>query len=140
MIDAGTSDAADPRQTTLLIVEDEAVMRHTVRKFLQLAYPQWTILEAEGGAQALAACSARRPGVVLIDICLPDIDGITLAPQVKTLLPGCGVVFVSYLDGATYIERALAAGGCAYVVKDRLFTDLLPAIAAAVGRPLPLPG
>lgn len=119
--------------TTLLIVEDEALMRDTLRRFLQQAFPAWTILEADGGLRALEACAAHRPGVVLIDIGLPDIDGIALAPRLKALQPDLRMVFVSYLNGETHVERAFEAGGCAYVAKDRLFADLLPALARAAG-------
>lgn len=118
---------------TLLIVEDQDMMRKTLRRFLQPAFPQWTVLEAADGASALAACVAHRPQAVLMDISLPDMDGIALTVRVKALLPEVQVIFVSYLSGETHVERALAAGGCAYVVKDQMFSDLIPAIVDAVG-------
>lgn len=116
----------------LLIVEDQDMMRKTLRRFLQPAFPHWHLLEAADGASALAACAAHRPQVVLMDISLPDTDGIALTVRVKALLPGAQVIFVSYLSGETHVARALAAGGCAYVVKDRLFSDLVPAITGVV--------
>lgn len=140
MAGVGSRDTAGPWQKTLLIVEDEVVMRNALRTFLQQAYPQWMIIEAESGARALTACAVYRPGVVLMDIRLPDIDGIALTPRIKALLPDTCVIFVSYLHGGTHVERAFGAGGCAYVVKDRLFTDLLPAIAAAAAASLRFPG
>lgn len=117
----------------LLIVEDQDMMRKTLRKFLGQAFPDWTLLEAADGAAALAACAAHRPGVVLMDIMLPDTDGIALTARVKAILPDTEVIFVSYLSGETHVARALAAGGSAYVVKDRLFSDLVPAIVAVAG-------
>lgn len=118
---------------TLLIVEDQEPMRRTLRRFLRQALPDWTVIEAADGMAALAACAAHRPGVVLMDIMLPDADGIALTPQVKAILPGTKVIFVSYLGGETHVARALAAGGSAYVMKDRLFYDLVPAIVAVAG-------
>ncbi len=116
----------------LLIVEDQDMMRKTLRRFLQPAFPQWTVLEAADGASALAACVAHRPQAVLMDISLPDVDGIALTVRVKAMLPEVRVIFVSYLSGETHVERALAAGGCAYVVKDQMFSDLIPTIVDAV--------
>lgn len=118
---------------TLLIVEDQETMRRTLHRFLQSALPEWTLLEAANGADALAACAAHRPEVVLMDIMLPDADGIALTVQVKAALPDARVIFVSYLGGETHVARALAAGGSAYVTKDRLFSDLVPAILALAG-------
>lgn len=122
-----------PRSVTLLIVEDQETMRKTLHRFLQSAFPEWTVLEAATGADALAACAAHRPEVVLMDIMLPDADGIALTVQVKATLPEARVIFVSYLGGETHVARALAAGGSAYVTKDRLFSDLVPAILALAG-------
>lgn len=116
----------------VLIVEDQVMMRTALRRFLQPAFPRWTLLEAADGASALAACTAHRPELVLMDISLPEVDGIALTRRVKALLPDTHVIFVSYLSGETHVAHALAAGGCAYVVKDRLFSDLIPAIAAAM--------
>lgn len=129
---------------TLLIVEDQDTMRRTLRRFLRRSYPDWALFEAADGASALAACAEHRPDVVLMDIMLPDADGIALTVQVKSILPETKVIFVSYLGGETHMARALAAGGSAYVMKDRLFSDLIPAITraldagpSAAGRPDP---
>jgi two-component system, NarL family, response regulator DesR len=144
-VPGGSSRArAIPMAITLLIVEDQDTMRRTLRRFLRLAFPDWVLFEAADGAAALVACAEQRPDVVLMDIMLPDADGIALTVQVRAILPGSKVIFVSYLGGETHIARALAAGGSAYVMKDRLFSDLIPAITraldadpSAAGRPDP---
>lgn len=118
---------------TLLIVEDQEPMRRTLRRFLRQTFADWTLVEAADGATALTACAEHRPDVVLMDIMLPDADGIALTVQVKAILPDTKVILVSYLGGETHIARALAAGGSAYVMKDKLFSDLVPAIVAVAG-------
>ncbi len=118
---------------TLLIVEDQDLMRKTLHRFLRQTFPDWTLLEAADGAGALAAFAEHRPDVVLMDILLPDADGIALTVQAKAMLPDVKVIFVSYLGGETHVARARAAGGSAYVMKDRLFSDLVPAIVAVAG-------
>ena len=119
----------------MLIVEDQALLRQTMRKLLQDAFPDCNFLEAADGASALEACNAYRPVLVLMDISLPDADGIELTARLKILYPGIQVIVISYRSGETYVQRALAAGARAYLLKDNLATDLIPAVAAAIGVP-----
>jgi two-component system, NarL family, response regulator DegU len=128
------TDKADIRgQNTVLIVEDQALMRRTLRDFLQSAFPDCALPEAADGASALEACNACRPDLVLMDKCLPDADGIELTARLKILYPGIQVIVVSYRSGEVYVQRALAAGARAYLLKDNLVTELIPAVAAAIG-------
>lgn len=117
----------------MLIVEDQEVMRHALREFLQAAYPDATIREAGNAAQALELCRRHRPRVVLMDVQLPDGNGIDLTAQVKALLPDTAVIVVSQNAGGPYVERAIGAGANAYITKDRIYRELLPAIEGAQG-------
>jgi len=119
-------------QKTVLIVEDQALMRQTLRDFLQEAFQNCNFLEAVDGASALETCDAYRPVLVLMDKCLPDADGIELTARLKILYPDMQVIVVSHRSGEAYVQHALAAGACAYVVKDDLVRDLIPAVAAAI--------
>ena len=118
---------------TVLIVDDQALLRRTMRELLQDAFPDCNFLDAADGASALEACNAHRPILVLMDKCLPDADGIELTARMKKLYPATQVIVISYLSGEIYVQRALAAGARAYLVKDNLTTDLIPAVAAAIG-------
>lgn len=126
--------SADNRQpTTVLIVEDQALMREILRNFLQDAFPDFIFLEAADGVGAIEACSTRRPRLILMDVCLPDANGIELTTQVQALLPDVQVIVMSYKSGEVYTQRALAAGGWAYICKDHLATDLVPMVKDAIG-------
>ena len=128
------SDETDSRdRKTVLIVEDQALMRRTLRDFLQDAFPDCEFREAADGARALEACATHRPDLVLMDKCLPDADGIELTSRLKILYPDIQVIVVSHRSGEDYVRHALAAGARAYVVKDHLATELIPAMAAALG-------
>lgn len=120
-------------QKTVLIVEDQALLRQSLRNFLQDAFPSCNFREAEDGADALQACKACRPNLVLMDKCLPDADGIELTARLKSLYPGIQVIVVSHMSGAAYVKHALAVGARAYLVKDNLLTELVPAMAAVLG-------
>ena len=118
---------------TVLIVEDQALLRRTMCDFLQDAFPDCDFLDVADGASALHACKAYRPHLVLMDKCLPDADGIELTGRLRKLHPAIQVIVVSYRSGEIYVQRALAAGARAYLVKDNLTADLVPEVAAAIG-------
>ena len=118
---------------TVLVVEDQALLRRTICELLQSAFPDHDFLDAADGASALQACGAYRPVLVLMDKCLPDADGIELTAQLKKLYPLMQIIVVSYRSGEIYVKRALAAGARGYLVKDNLNTELIPAVAAAIG-------
>ena len=127
-----TSQADIGEQKTVLIVEDHSLLRQVMREFLQSAFPACSFREAADGAGALEACNAYRPQLVLMDVCLPDANGIELTARLGTLYPGIRVIVVSQKSGEVYVQQALAAGARAYVCKDHIVTDLVPAVAAAV--------
>jgi DNA-binding NarL/FixJ family response regulator len=124
------------RNIDLLIIEDQGVMRALLRDFLQSNFPGLAIGEAGDGSRALTLVRVCRPRVILIDIHLPDANGIELTAQVKSLLPDTHVIVITNQEGAVYIERAHAAGALAYVNKQKILTELLPIVATALS-PVP---
>jgi two-component system NarL family response regulator len=126
-------DSTARRHTTVLIVEDQALMRETLRGFLQFAFPGCSFLEADDGASALDVCKILQPDLVLMDKCLPDADGIELTSRLRMIYPGIQVIVISQRSGEIYVQRALAAGARAYMIKDSLAAELIPAVAAAIG-------
>jgi two-component system NarL family response regulator len=135
-----TSKTAGVGKKTVLIVEDQALLRRTMRELLQDAFPDHEFVEAADGASALQACSAHRPVLVLMDKCLPDADGIEMTARLRKLYPAIQVIVLSHRRGEIYVQRALAAGARAFVVKDNLTSELIPAVAAAIGVPGISPG
>ena len=121
----------------MLIVEDQDYMRRMLREFLQKAFPDKDILEAGDGRSAMKLCNEHRPELVLMDIGLPDANGIELTAQIKSMLPDTAVIIVSNNTGSAYTERARAAGAFAYISKEAVHNELLPAVTAAleIARP-----
>ena len=130
-----TNDAL--RQPLILIVEDRAVLRVMLHEFVQNALPGCAILDAASGTHAMRLCGEYRPDLVLMDVHLPDANGIELTTRIRTRWPATRVIVFSYLGSDTHVERAAAAGAFAYVVKDRLIPDLIPAIVGALGTSPP---
>jgi len=107
-------------------------LRQLLREFLQSAYPDASILEASDGAQALELCRNRGPRIVLMDIGLPDANGIEVTGLIKKMLPKTAVIVVSQHDAGAFVERAQAAGACAYITKGEVHRQLLPAVRRAL--------
>jgi DNA-binding NarL/FixJ family response regulator len=116
----------------VLIVEDQAVMRAMLREFLQSGFPHHSILQARSGQNALELAREHRPSVVLMDIGLPDANGIEVTAAIKALLPDTRVVMVSQHTEQAYRERAHAAGAFAFVTKEKIHTQLIAVVARAL--------
>lgn len=116
----------------VLIVDDSAAMRRALRALFAIRHPEASLVEAENGSAALASCMARPPDIVLLDVGLPDGDGIALLTRLKAVLPPHAVVIVTSLEsGPGEAERARAVGAHAFVEKEVLYTDLDAAITRA---------
>lgn len=107
-------------------------MRAALADLLRLAYPQAAIVEGASGAHALELAYRHLPQLVLLDVALPDANGIELIPPIRAVAPRCRVVVVSQYAAPAYAERALAAGASDYVPKDAVCTELLPALERAL--------
>ena len=118
----------------MLIVEDQENMRSKLREFLQQAFPEKQIREAGDGRSALALCHQYRPSVVLMDISLPDLNGIELTIRIKAMAPKTAIIVVSAHTNRIYVERAIAAGASAFVEKDLVQEKLLTAVRNALGN------
>lgn len=120
------------RKVDLLMIDDQSVMRALIRDFLQTGIPGLAIAEAPDGSRGMRLVAEREPRVVLVDVNLPDANGIELAARIKALRPATEVIMVSNVGGSAYVERAHTAGAFGYVHKDRVYTDLLPFLTRAL--------
>jgi len=123
----------EPAPADMLIIEDQVPMRGALRDHLQSAYPAATIFEAADGASALELCRQHAFRLVLTDIGLPDIHGINLIPQIKALQAATAIIVVSMHADPAYLDWARVAGAAAYVTKDKVYRDLLPAVSHVLG-------
>jgi len=120
----------------LLIADDHAVVRAGLRSMVAGSDIE-IIAEASDGAQALALAIERRPDVVLLDVRMPDTDGITCLGRLKTELPDLPVLMFSAYDNPTYIARTVALGAAGYLIKTVGQQQIVEAIRrVATGEPI----
>ncbi|NWF75430.1 MAG: response regulator transcription factor [Nitrospirae bacterium] len=112
----------------LLIVEDHDALRESLQKWLSTFFPELDFLEAGSGEDALNLVKEHKPGIVLMDIKLPQMSGIEATRQIKEMLPDTNIVILSMYDFIDYKTEALAAGASAYVAKNRMYSELVPII------------
>lgn len=84
------------------------------------------------GSQAVDATLSMDPDAIILDISMPVLDGIRAARQLQTANCRAKIIFLSMHEDPDFMAAAFSAGGCDYVVKHRLFTDLVPAIHKAL--------
>jgi DNA-binding NarL/FixJ family response regulator len=121
----------------VLVVDDHAVVRHGLRSFLDLQAGISVVGEAEDGAQALAVAGDVRPDVVLIDLVMPVMDGVTATRALKSESPSRRVVVLTSASDDESVLASLRAGADGYLLKDAAPADVAAAIRSVyAGEPL----
>lgn len=116
---------------TVLVAEDESLIRMDIVETLK-EFGFEVVGEAADGAEAVALASSLKPDLIVMDIKMPNMDGITAAEQIQPLkIP---IVLLTAFSQKELVERATEAGAMAYVVKPFTPNDLLPAIEIAYSR------
>jgi DNA-binding NarL/FixJ family response regulator len=115
----------------ILLVDDHPVVRHGLRGMLD-AEPDLTVVgEASSGTAGVEQALALRPEIVLMDLRMPDGDGVWATGQILARLPGARVMVLTTYDTDRDILRAIEAGACGYLLKDAAPAELADAVRAA---------
>jgi len=121
----------------ILIADDHTLFRRGVRQLLEAEGDMHVLGEAATGTEALRQARALMPDVVLMDIQMPEMDGIEATRALHRELPHIGVVFVTMYENDEFVYRGLQAGGRGYILKDADPETMLRAIrAVAAGESL----
>ncbi|MGY1502616.1 response regulator [Streptomyces sp. QTS52] len=124
----------------VLIADDEALMRAGIRMILENAEDIEVVAEAGDGREAAAACRAQDVDVALLDIQMPDRDGIAAAEDIARLSPRTCVVMLTAFGEEASVTRALRAGASGFLLKDTGPVELIRAVQlAARGEPVLAP-
>ena len=117
--------------TTVLIVDDYEAWRRYVRATLRLT-GRWDIIgEAADGPEAIQMAADLKPQLILLDMTLPTLNGITVARRIIKANGAQRILFVT--EHRSFLEEAFATGATGYIVKSDASSELLPAMAAVAG-------
>ena len=126
-------DCGMPRMIRLLIVDDQAAVRHGLRMRLGAEPDLEVVGEAADGEVALSSAQALCPDVVLMDVEMPGMDGIATTDTLRKLCPSTAVIMLSMYDDSRTRARAEDAGAVAFVAKS-VPTDMLLAAIRQVAH------
>ena len=127
---AAGSKGAPSAPLRILVAEDEAIIRLDLVEMLNDAGYQ-VVAEATNGVEAIALAKEHLPDIAILDVKMPELDGISAADQIIEISP---VLMLTAFSQRELVERARDAGAMAYVVKPFSISDLVPAIEIAVSR------
>jgi DNA-binding NarL/FixJ family response regulator len=112
----------------VLCVDDHPLIRNGVAHDLKDSPDLRLVGAASTGVEAIAAYRQHRPDVMLVDLKLPDIDGIEVISKIKSEFPGAKCIILTTFSGDVQVSRALKAGAVGYLLKSTLDKDLINTI------------
>ncbi len=122
----------NPKETiTLLIVDDQRLIREGIASLLDIQAGLAVVGTAVNGQEAIDKALTLAPDVVLMDVRMPVLDGVTAAARIKKLLPACQILMLTTFDDDEYIVKSMQAGASGYLLKDIPATDLAQSVRLA---------
>lgn len=126
-----------PHSLSVLIVDDQRLMREGLRTLLELEDDLIVVGEAEEGAAALEAYPALAPDVVLMDVRMPGMDGVEATRRICARWPEARILILTTFDDDAYVFEGLRAGALGYLLKDASGQELAAAVrTVAAGNAL----
>jgi DNA-binding NarL/FixJ family response regulator len=115
-------------QITVLIADDHRILREGLRSLLVQSPGIRVVAEAENGRQAVELAERFQPQLVIIDVAMPELNGIEATRRIVAACPGVKVISLSMHEERQFILASLKAGATGYLLKDSAFDDLAEAI------------
>jgi two-component system response regulator NreC len=116
------------RKIRIVLADDHKLMRSGLRVLLEQQQDFAVVGEASDGREAVTLVSSQKPDVLVMDIGMPNLNGIEAAAQITQNHPEISVVMLSMHSDESYVLRALKAGAKGYLLKDSAETDLIRAV------------
>src|SRR5215213_5788527 len=134
----GVQDKASPPPARLIVADDHALIRRGIEGMLEGEADLEIVGEAADGREALELCRRLQPDLVLMDVCMPRMDGLAATRTIKEEMPATGVLVLTSYEDADYLLEAVGAGATGYVIKDASCSELTGAVRRALRGECPL--
>ena len=126
-----------PHQNTqmpiqVVLADDHDLVRSGIKALLSTVDGVQVIAEARNGIELLALLESVKPDVVMTDISMPGMDGITAIAEIHSRYPDVRVIVLSMYDTVDFVKRAVANGACGYLMKDAPPFELEQALHSVV--------
>ena len=123
-----------PEPIRIVLVEDNQVFREALELLLEMRADIDVVASGGDGTEAVGACTAYEPDVVVMDYRLPGLDGVQATSAVVTACPGVAVVGLTASANKTEMQALLEAGAVECLTKDEALDTITAAIIRAAGR------
>jgi len=120
--------AEESTSPILLYVDDDEAVRHYISFVIKNKFPQMIIIMAENGRNGLELFIEHKPDIVLTDILMPDIDGISMSREIKAINKGAHIIALTAASNVSYLMDAIEIGISHYVLKPLKIAKLVAAI------------
>jgi two-component system response regulator NreC len=114
--------------TKILITDDHAIVRTGLRTLLKEEPSMELIGEATGGYQAIKLVQEMKPDILLLDLSMPDLDGIEVTRKLKPLFPKMHILILTIHEDQALLREAIRAGASGYILKQAAESELISAI------------
>jgi two-component system, NarL family, response regulator DegU len=128
MVEAEVTPENTRKPTRLAIVDDHELTRQSLHNMLFDETDIEVVGEAANGRQALLLCSRLRPDLILMDVRMPEMDGLAATKEVKERYPETSVMMLTMHENPDYLLEALKAGAAGYVLKDAPQEEIIEAV------------
>ena len=112
----------------VMLVDDQIILAEGIKSVLETGGDITVVGVAGDGVQAVEMAERERPDVVLMDIRMPNMNGVAATKKIKEILPDCKIIILTTFDDSDYILSAINVGACGYLLKDIGSTALIDAI------------
>lgn len=118
----------------IILADDHQIVRHGLRSLLEAEPDMKVLAEADNGREVLRMARDLSPMVIIMDISMPDLNGIEATRQILAEIPGIKIIALSMHSDSLFILNMLKAGACGYLLKDCALEELVKAIRTVVAN------
>ncbi|MDE7076005.1 MAG: response regulator transcription factor, partial [Clostridia bacterium] len=123
----------------VMLVDDQIILAEGIKSVLETSGDITVVGVAGDGGEAVVLAESLKPDVVLMDIRMPNMNGVAATKKIKEVLPGCKIIILTTFDDSDYILSAINNGASGYLLKDIGSTALIDAIRNAYAGDTILP-